>query len=314
MNRTQFNVKQVSFAEEQDQQQIAARFSFILTDFQPNGNNEAIPIEEKENIIRTAQLVPVKASTETVQRTHANAIPIGPIVNVRDGGDIVIAEALLWKHEFPDLYDELKQLATEDPTQINFSWEVMYEQSYVENGIRWLQGCTVTGVALVDQPAYRGRTHLIAIAAEHPQEPSVTVSDVVQEVTEQPLPEQPPTEQSPLVSDQQLTMLLEELEQLRRFKDRVEQEQRKAARAQQLEPYTVPSATEPARVLIEILTDEQFTHVMQFIRSTVEYFRTQAQPQIAQAQYIDPVRIPNELVPSPSSVMPMLIQALRKWS
>jgi hypothetical protein len=154
--------------------------SFILTDFLPNKNGQAVAIEEKDRIIETAKGMPFKMNVET--GGHEGAETIGPIVKTWFGNDnnrpVVYAEAIIWKLEYPDI-DRFIQEKYQNQEPLAVSWELLYSDSEVDNNnVQWLKNVIVTGVALVSQPAYGTyRTRILAVAEEQTTEASMIAPD-----------------------------------------------------------------------------------------------------------------------------------------
>lgn len=144
--------------------------TFILTDFQPNTNKQAIPRAEAENIINTAPGMPIKIryDGESVDG-HPGARPIGPIlkawIDSDNGSEVIMAEAALWNNEFKDV-DAFIKSANAENEEIGTSWELLYESSDKdESGIEWLKDILFTGSAIVKNPAYgKQRTRIMSVA------------------------------------------------------------------------------------------------------------------------------------------------------
>lgn len=139
----------------------------ILTDFEPNKNNQGIPITEAENILNTALHTPLKINFDGAEfYGHTSASPIGPITRVYkgidNGRDVIFAEAVVWNDLYEDISDHLKLAFAEG---IGTSWEIYYKDSVTENNVQWLQGCVFAGTCVVKTPAYGpNRTRLLAVA------------------------------------------------------------------------------------------------------------------------------------------------------
>jgi hypothetical protein len=142
---------------------------FVFTDFAPNANKQGVSRDEIPNLVSTAQYMPVKVNFDgELVYGHKGSIPVGPILNMREEDGVLVADAVLWRDEFPELAAYLEKASASDGTgSVNFSWELYYKDSTVDDaGNEWLSGTTVAAATIVDNPAYRGRTHLIAIAEE----------------------------------------------------------------------------------------------------------------------------------------------------
>lgn len=160
---------------------LQTKLSLILTDFEPNANNQAIPLKEKEQIIRSARNAPLKINFDGIGYAgHSGAFPVGPIINVRedinsDGKPIIVGDAVIWKELFPDLVDHLKSVFAEG---IGSSWEIYYRDAEKDDrGIDWLIGCEFAGTCIVEVPAYGPeRTKVLAIAEKYSERVNQTMS------------------------------------------------------------------------------------------------------------------------------------------
>lgn len=98
---------------------------------------------------------------------HNGARSIGPIVSAQlfneNGSDVIVGDAILWKNEFPeeDLY--LREATAENKT-ISTSWEILFADSKVQNGIEWLNDVIFAGSCIVKDPAYGNRTRILSVA------------------------------------------------------------------------------------------------------------------------------------------------------
>lgn len=138
---------------------------FVFTDFQPNKNRQGVTQAEAVNIIRSGLNQPVKVNFlgEEVA-AHKGAIPIGPIIELKHDDDKVIGKAIIWKDIYADFVTYLEK-ASASEGGVQFSWELYYRSSNTDgNGIQWLENVEVAGIAIVDDPAYSGRTPLLSFA------------------------------------------------------------------------------------------------------------------------------------------------------
>lgn len=144
---------------------LQRKLTFIFTDYQPNGNKQAVPQSEAENVAKTALYMPIKINFDGEgPQGHKGAEPIGPIVTMTPNSENIVGEAIVWLDEFPEIDTYLKTASAESGG-VQFSWELYYQNSEVDgSGNEWLYGITTAGIAIVDNPAYQGRTPLIAIA------------------------------------------------------------------------------------------------------------------------------------------------------
>jgi hypothetical protein len=141
---------------------------FILTDFLPNKNNQAVPMTEADSLINTAIGMPVKI--HLAQKGHAGSYPIGPIKSAwlgKDGDrDVIYAQASIWNREFPDV-DKFVKTAYAEETPVGTSWEISYEDSEHIDNVEWLHKTVFAATVIVERPAYgRQRTRMLSVAEE----------------------------------------------------------------------------------------------------------------------------------------------------
>lgn len=186
MKKAQFEgTVKAAFAEESHP--LQTRLSFVFTDFQPNSNNQGIHETEADGIIRTGINMPVKVNyTKAGVKGHSGAIPIGPMVDFQKTDTQVVAEAIVWNNEFPEIVDYMKTAQAEDDG-VRFSWELFYENSEVDiDGIEWLSGIVVSAATIVANPAYGERTAMLSIAEDRVEE---IVDKVVERLRSMNMPE-----------------------------------------------------------------------------------------------------------------------------
>jgi hypothetical protein len=147
---------------------LQTRLSLILTDFEPNGNKQGIPLAERDNIIATALHQPLKINfTGDGYTGHTGAIPIGPITaayaGIDNGRDVIMGDAVIWNEVYNDIAEHLKVAFSEG---VGTSWEIYFEDAETDtNGVNWLHGCVFAGTCVVEVPAYGpNRTRVLAIA------------------------------------------------------------------------------------------------------------------------------------------------------
>jgi hypothetical protein len=141
---------------------------FTFTDDQPNGNNMRIPKTEFASLIRTGEHMPIKMEKGNPKGDHKGSTPIGAIAKLKEEDNKVIGIAALWPDEDPESINALKE-AYAGGEKRDLSWEVSYDEaaSYVdENGIHNLMGTATRGSVFVGNPAYQGRTQLLALAQQ----------------------------------------------------------------------------------------------------------------------------------------------------
>ena len=93
-----------------------------------------------------------------------NATQIGVIKEGQQQGNKIVAIGALYNDEFPDVVDFFKSEMSEGKT-VNFSWEIRYKNSNIENDTEWLSGTTTKAITAVKSPAYEGRTPLVSISS-----------------------------------------------------------------------------------------------------------------------------------------------------
>lgn len=146
---------------------LQTNLEFIFTDFLPNANKQGVNRDEASNIIRTGKYQPVKVDFRRGKiGDHAYSVPVGPIIDLELRDDKIIGRAIIWKDEFGELTDHLEK-ASAAVDGVHFSWELYHDSKDVDDaGISWLNNCVVAGATIVANPAYSGRTPLLAYAAE----------------------------------------------------------------------------------------------------------------------------------------------------
>lgn len=242
--------------------------SFILTDFLPNKNGQAIAIEEKDRIIETAKWMPFKMNVET--GGHEGAETIGPIVKTWFGNDnnrpVVYAEAIIWKLEYPEI-DRFIQEKYQNQEPLAVSWELLYSDSETDqNNTQWLKNVIVTGVALVSQPAYGSyRTRILAVAEDQTTEASMiapdeqlTATNIVASATEHTLP-------SIEAIERELEQARAEIVQLREQVDALKRELTFAQRKEELREFF--HDVEDRRDFVLSLSEEAFRSYVNDLRA-----------------------------------------------
>ena len=171
---------------------LQTNVQFILTDFLPNKNKQAIPPSEADNIMSSAVGMPfmIRFTGEGADG-HSGARPIGPIVRVWPDTDnetpVLMAEAAVWNNEFADIDAFLRSANAENET-VGTSWEVFYDKSVRdESGTEWLHDIIFKNSAIVKDPAYgRTRTRIVAVAetSEEIQEIIIGMEELFQVLRE----------------------------------------------------------------------------------------------------------------------------------
>lgn len=140
----------------------------VVTDNKPNANKHRIPQSEFVNLTNTGIFAPVKMAESEISPGHDETTgkPIGTITQFAVEGNRLIALSALWKKERPDDINLLKDMYLNGkPPQV--SWEVSYEKEQEEeDGVTALLGTTLTGLAVVSNPAYAGRTTFVAMSSK----------------------------------------------------------------------------------------------------------------------------------------------------
>ena len=140
--------------------------TLVFADDEPNANNQGIKQEEFANLINSMALMPIKASftADSGFEGHDNATQIGVMRAGQQQGNKIVVVGALYNDEFPDVVDYFKDEVGKG-NQIDFSWEIRYKESSIENDIEWLSGTTTKAVTAVKHPAYEGRTPMLTISS-----------------------------------------------------------------------------------------------------------------------------------------------------
>lgn len=167
MNKTEVNGYVRAIADDESHP-FQTHVEFIVTDFEPNGNRQAIPKSEADNIIRYAINQPIKINFNGEGFSgHKGAFPVGPItsayVGTDNGRDVIMGRAIIWNNAYKDVDEYLKEVFAEG---LGTSWEIYFEESTKDDsGVEWLHGCVFDATAIVQTPAYGpNRTRILAIA------------------------------------------------------------------------------------------------------------------------------------------------------
>lgn len=141
---------------------------FILTDDLPNRNKQRVPHEEFGNLIRSGIYMPIKMARGVIKKGHELSEPLGTITNLKeeviDGRNTIVGLAALWSRERPEDVSFIKAEAAEG-RPLRLSWEILYKNSAVVDGIEELHDVVLKASTLVGIPAYDDRTPILAIAA-----------------------------------------------------------------------------------------------------------------------------------------------------
>lgn len=183
--KAQFTGLLKATASDNEQHPLQAIAEFVFTDFTANANKQGVQSTEALNILKSGLNQPVKVDfTGHRIGDHDYALPVGSITHMEHKEDKIIGKAVIWRNEFPDLFEYLlKASASEGGVQ--FSWELMYKDKELDsNGVQWLKDVVVAGIAIVSNPAYAGRTPLLALASEKRQASLQQLSEKVAAVIE----------------------------------------------------------------------------------------------------------------------------------
>ena len=168
---------------------LQTKLSLIITDFEPNGNKQGIPLSEASNILQTAISSPLKINFNGYEYAgHKGAIPIGPITSAfasKDNGrDVIAGEAVIWNDIYEDVAEHLKLAFAEG---VGTSWEIYFKDSEQDdNGVQWLKGCIFAGTCVVDTPAYGpNRTRILAIAEKLDERAEIVENNHMAELEQQ---------------------------------------------------------------------------------------------------------------------------------
>lgn len=149
---------------------------FILTDDQPNGNNERTPLEEFDNIIQSGIYMPIKMAEGRIEEDHSDASPLGVITHLKKqvveiAGKLVnqiVGLAAFWLRERPADVSYIKERIDNDQP-VNLSWELgAQDKVLMPDGVFDWKGLAMQAVTVVGNPAYQGRTRIVAMAAKKP--------------------------------------------------------------------------------------------------------------------------------------------------
>jgi hypothetical protein len=240
MNIAKFNAL-VEPLDKKGQAQAAETFAdtnslwvkFVFTDDAPNANKQAIAQEEYPSILRSGPNKPFKkVDGSTVSEGHDGIIPIGTIVEMNQEENLIVGLAAVWEPEFPEEAAAIRR-QHEQGTPLNVSWELFYKDSKLdESGVEWLQGVSTRAVALVGQPAYDGRTPVLAVANKQEEgDKSMELEKALERVDKL---EGEKSELQKALTDakaslEELVALKSEVEALREYKIEVEEERARAA-------------------------------------------------------------------------------------
>jgi hypothetical protein len=168
------------------------RVKFVFADDQgaqtstaPGGLMQGIKFEDFDAAIKTGLNMPIKmAYTGDGVGNHLGSYVIGHITQMEkaqaeDGSNQIVADGVLYTEEYPEEVAYLKKAKAEGKAP-GTSYEIIYKDSLIENGVQWLKDFFTTAATFVRSPSYEGRTPLLALAsAKNEDELLVTMKALV---------------------------------------------------------------------------------------------------------------------------------------
>lgn len=182
MDKAQFNIALAEIIEEprQDDNYLHPYLTtskFIFADDKgaplstaPSGLMQGIEFEDFDEVIKTSIHMPIKMFyTGHGAGNHLGSYVIGHITDMQkakaeDGTNQLIAEAVLYAEEFPEEVAHLKKVYAEGKPP-GISYEMIYGDSIIKNGVQWLKKVVTTAATFVRDPAYGKRTAMLALAS-----------------------------------------------------------------------------------------------------------------------------------------------------
>lgn len=140
---------------------------FVLTDDQPNVNKQRVPKEEFANLIKTGHLMPIKMALGGIKESHADAVPLGVIANLKEDGNRILGIGALWNREREQDIETIRNKIKEGKLP-QLSWEILFAVSSKddETGVEELRETSLRATTIVGLPAYEGRTPVLAFASK----------------------------------------------------------------------------------------------------------------------------------------------------
>ncbi len=228
---------------------------FILTDDAPNANGVGIKQEDFLGFADSAIYMPIKMASGKIAPNHTGSTPIGVITATTILENKVLGAGIVWPEERPADIEYLTEMAGKGEAFL--SWELQYDELEVDAaGTGWLRNPVLLATTLVSQPAYQERTPVIAVASVEGEVMDEEVTTVEAPVIEVPAAETPEVEDPVKL----------ELEELRAFKQRVEQEALKAQQVAKVKVLFGELSQEQIAVLAD-LTDAQLDTVKSLVAS-----------------------------------------------
>jgi len=183
MNKALFNIAIAEIVEQEssdDSPKVNPYLTvakFVLADDKgaplstaPAGLLQGIEYEDFDEVIRTGIHMPIKMKyTGQGAGNHLGSYVIGHITELHkakaeDGTNQILADAVLYTEEFPEEIEYLKK-AHANHEAPGISYEIVYEDSIVRNGVQWIKKLITTAATFVRDPAYGTRTALLALAS-----------------------------------------------------------------------------------------------------------------------------------------------------
>lgn len=202
----------------------------IITDDKPNANRERIPAEEFPNLIRTGVHAPLKMQRGKISDGHDEAFgnPIGVFTHLSiTPQNQVVALAALWPSEREEDILLLKEMKSAGKNP-EVSWEISYTNTVDHNTYVDLTGVSLNGAAIVNRPAYAGRTPILSIASDKED-----ALDEIQELREKLEDKETKLKDAEATIEQlkaDAEVLNTELETLRQYKADAEEAQARVAK------------------------------------------------------------------------------------
>ena len=115
---------------------------------------QGIELEDFDEVIKTSINMPIKMFyTGSGTGNHLGSYVIGHITGMEkaqaeDGTNQLIADAVLYAEEFPEEVKYLKEAYAEKRPP-GISYEIIYGDSIIKNGVQWLKKMFTTAATLV---------------------------------------------------------------------------------------------------------------------------------------------------------------------
>lgn len=247
----------------------------ILTDDAPNANSQQIPSSEFENVINTGTYMPIKMAYHEISEGHDGTYPVGVLTHLKKVDNRIEALAALWNFERDKDIAHLKELFAEGES-LEVSWELNYKKSDIIDEVEILQGISMNAVTIVGNPAYAGRTPIVALAGAKITEDDVMTIELKEhkrivetfEATIAQLQTKVDAAAKVEILTDEIKTELAELETLRKFKSDIDAE---AARAEKLEVIST-KLTEAGLELEDNYVTEREDHLLSMSDNDLDFF------------------------------------------